>query len=125
MCAETTRRRNADPDPPRSGSDDKALLQQALRNLSESSVQRRFLAPKPRFTAPSCATSPRSTAATTWRSSPIAHRAGPAPDRGGPLVRDPEHPDSAEAAIVVADEWQGRGVGSLLAGEFGRRASSA
>ena len=30
-------------------------------------------------------------------------------------VRLPEDPETAEAAIVVGDRWQGRGAGSLLA----------
>jgi GNAT superfamily N-acetyltransferase len=37
-------------------------------------------------------------------------------------VRHPEHPDTAEAAIVVADEFQNRGLGSLLVEELAQRA---
>jgi hypothetical protein len=35
------------------------------------------------------------------------------------FIRDPAHPDTAEVAVVVADSWQRRGLGALLA----RRAS--
>jgi len=37
-------------------------------------------------------------------------------------VRDPEHEAEAEVAIVVADDWQGRGVGSALAERLADRA---
>jgi RimJ/RimL family protein N-acetyltransferase len=29
-------------------------------------------------------------------------------------IRDPEHPESAEAAITVVDQWQGKGLGSAM-----------
>jgi GNAT superfamily N-acetyltransferase len=37
-------------------------------------------------------------------------------------IRDPSEPELAEVAIVVADEWQRRGVGSLLFGMLAERA---
>jgi RimJ/RimL family protein N-acetyltransferase len=40
------------------------------------------------------------------------------------FVRDPEDPSRAEVAIVVADHWQGRGVGGALADRLCERARS-
>jgi GNAT superfamily N-acetyltransferase len=40
-------------------------------------------------------------------------------------VRDRRYPDSAEVGIVVADEWQGRGVGTVLLNELHERAVGA
>jgi GNAT superfamily N-acetyltransferase len=38
------------------------------------------------------------------------------------FVRDPNDPAVAEAAVVVADEWQGRGLGSILCQLLAERA---
>ena len=40
------------------------------------------------------------------------------------FVRDPEDPRRAEVAIVVADHWQGRGIGRMLADRLRDRARS-
>jgi GNAT superfamily N-acetyltransferase len=40
------------------------------------------------------------------------------------FVRDPQDPSRAEVAIVVADDWQGRGVGRVLADRLRGRARS-
>ena len=40
------------------------------------------------------------------------------------FVRDPEDPSRAEVAIVVADHWQGRGIGGALADRLRDRARS-
>jgi RimJ/RimL family protein N-acetyltransferase len=106
--------------------DDKRLLQDGLRQLSEQSVQRRFLAPKQSFSraelrylteidghnhAALVAEHPRD---------PVRRLIGVAR-----YVRLPERPETAEVAIVVADEWHGRGVGSLLAEQLAARARGA
>lgn len=37
-------------------------------------------------------------------------------------VRDRDHPDTAEVAVAVVDEWQGRGVGAVLIDAIAARA---
>jgi RimJ/RimL family protein N-acetyltransferase len=103
--------------------DDKGLLARGLQQLSELSVQRRFLSPKPSFTRAELryltevdghdhvalvAESP---------TQPVRRLIGV-----GRFVRLREDPEAAEVAIVVADVWQGRGVGSALARELAARA---
>lgn len=92
--------------------DDKALLSRGLVHLSEASVQQRFLAPKPRFTAGEL----RYLTEVDGHD----HVALIAEDGCGGLlgvgrfVRIAEDPAAAEVAIVVGDSFQGRGVGTLL-----------
>jgi acetyltransferase len=103
--------------------DDKELLARGLQQLSELSVQRRFLSPKHSFTRAELryltevdghdhvalvAESP---------TQPVRRLIGV-----GRFVRLREDPEAAEVAIVVADVWQGRGVGSALARELAARA---
>lgn len=103
--------------------DDKHLLELGLAHLSETSVQRRFLAPKPRF---SRAELRYLTEIDGWDHVALVAEAPREPVRRligvARYVRDPEHPDAAEAAIVVADDFQRRGLGTLLVEELGWRA---
>ena len=102
---------------------DRRLLALGLEKLSALSVQRRFLSPKAKFTERELryltevdghdhvaivAESP---------TQPVRHLIGVAR-----FVRSPLDPSVAEAAIVVDDSWQGRGLGSLLARELAARA---
>lgn len=94
---------------------DKQELQEGLHRLSEATVQRRFLVPKVRFT--------KAELRYLTEVDGHDHVALVAESERWPgtivavarYVRLNEDPDTAEAAIVVADELHGLGLGSLLA----------
>ena len=96
--------------------DDKRMLSDGLRLLSDDSVQRRFLTPKRTFTRKEL----RYLTEVDGRD----HVALVAEYPGEPVrrliavarfVRLSDDPEAAEVAITVADDWQRRGVGSLFA----------
>lgn len=100
---------------------DKAELAAGLRRLSERSVHLRFLTPKQRFSKEEL----RYLTEVDGR----AHVAFVAelPDQPGVIVAARyvtlgEAAGTAEAAIVVADQLQGRGLGSILAERLAREA---
>ena len=109
--------------------DDKRMLEDGLRHLSDESVQRRFLTLKRSFS--------RAELQYLTEVNGRDHVALVAEYPGEPVrrliavarfVRLAEDPTAAEVAIVVADDWQRRGVGSLLAellAEEARRARIA
>jgi GNAT superfamily N-acetyltransferase len=94
--------------------DDKALLVAGLARMSPASRELRFLSPKPRFTL--------SELRYLTEIDGVDHVAyvalrGDAPRElmaVGRLVRNGDHPASAEIAVAVGDCWQRRGVGTLL-----------
>jgi RimJ/RimL family protein N-acetyltransferase len=95
--------------------DDKRMLADGLRHLSDESVQRRFLTSKRSFS--------RAELRYLTEVNGRDHVALVAEYPGDPVrrliavarfVRLAEDPWAAEAAIVVADDWQRRGVGSLM-----------
>jgi RimJ/RimL family protein N-acetyltransferase len=95
--------------------DDKDMLSDALRRLSPESVQRRFLTPKRSFSR----TELRYLTEVDGRDHVALVAENPcAPTRRliavARFVRNHDDPDTAEVAFTVADEWQGRGLGSLL-----------
>jgi protein lysine acetyltransferase len=103
--------------------DDKALLARALSQLSEATVQRRFLTAKRSFSGSEL----RYLTEVDGRGHVALVAESPTqPVRGiigvGRFVGLAEDPEAAEVAIVVADSWQRRGVGSLLARELAARA---
>jgi RimJ/RimL family protein N-acetyltransferase len=95
--------------------DDKDKLARGLRQLSEESIRKRFLASKPRF----------SSAELRYLTEVdgIKHIALVAVLEDDPdqlvavarCVRLPDRPDTAEMAIVVGDPWQNQGLGRALA----------
>jgi RimJ/RimL family protein N-acetyltransferase len=103
--------------------DDKRMLTDGLRRLSDESVHRRFLTPKRSFSR----TELRYLTEVDGRD----HVALVAEHPSGParrliavarFVRLAEDPDAAEVAITVADDWQGRGLGSLLSEQLAHSA---
>jgi len=95
--------------------DDKRMLENGLRQLSLQSVQRRFLTPKRSFS--------RAELRYLTEVDGRDHVALVAEYPGDPVrrliavarfVRLHDDPETAEVAIVVADNWQRRGLGSLL-----------
>jgi RimJ/RimL family protein N-acetyltransferase len=103
--------------------DDKRLLEEGLRRLSDESVQRRFLSPKRSFTRTELRylteVDGRNHVAFVVEDPHEAERRLIAVARFVRLVGDPE---AAEAAIVVADDWQGRRLGTLLVGRLAAEA---
>lgn len=99
--------------------DNKCMLEMGLRHLSRESVQRRFLAPKTRFSRAELRyltdVDGRDHAALVaeYPGHPVRRLIGVAR-----YVRLHDDRDAAEVAIVVADDWQRRGLGSLLAEEL-------
>ena len=94
---------------------DKDRLSDGLQRLSDESVHRRFLTPKRTFT--------RGELRYLTEINGVDHVALVAEDPADPdpkliavgrFVRLSDDPEAAEVAITVADNWQGRGLGSLV-----------
>jgi GNAT superfamily N-acetyltransferase len=103
--------------------DDKRMLTDGLRRLSDESVQRRFLTPKRSFS--------RAELRYLTEVDGRDHVALVAEHPSGPVrrliavgrfVRLAEDPHAAEVAITVADDWQGRGLGSMLSEQLASEA---
>ena len=95
--------------------DDKGMLSDGLRRLSPQSVQRRFLTPKRTFSRAEL----RYLTEVDGRDHVALVAEYPCyPVRRliavARFVRLEDAPDAAEVAFTVADEWQGRGLGSVL-----------
>ena len=94
---------------------DKAKLAAGLRQLSDESIRKRFLAAKPRFTS---AELRYLTEVDGFNHIALVAVLERNPDQlvgVARCVRLPDRPDTAEMAIVVGDPWQGRGLGRALA----------
>jgi RimJ/RimL family protein N-acetyltransferase len=106
--------------------DDKRMLEDGLRHLSDESVQRRFLTLKRSLS--------RAELRYLTEVDGRDHVALVAEYPGDParrliavarFVRLADDPTAAEVAIVVADDWHRRGVGTLLAEQLAERARNS
>ena len=106
--------------------DDKRMLEDGLRHLSDESVQRRFLTLKRSFSRAEL----RYLTEVNGRDhvALVAEYPGDSVRRliaAARFVRLEEDPAAAEAAIVVADDWHRRGLGSVLAEQLAGEARHA
>jgi GNAT superfamily N-acetyltransferase len=101
--------------------DDRDALARGFDRLSEQSRYRRFLSPR----------GPLSQAELSYLTEVDHHdhealvAVDPETEEGvgvARFIRSPEDPAVAELAVAVADDWQGQGVGSVLAAELAKRA---
>ena len=102
------------------------MLEVGLRQLSAESVHRRFLTPKSSFSR----TELRYLTEVDGRDHVALVVEDPRqPVRRliavGRFVRLHENPEAADVAIVVADDWHRRGVGSALSGLLALQANSS
>jgi acetyltransferase len=100
--------------------EDKPLLAEGLRRQSPETIQRRFMAPKARFTSSELRYLTEVDGCD--HVALLAFEAGAPQDRADGMVgvarfvRDRFRPDTAEFAILICDEYQRRGAGRALGG---------
>jgi RimJ/RimL family protein N-acetyltransferase len=100
--------------------EDKPLLAEGLRHQSAETLQRRFMSPKPRFTAGELRY--LTEVDGVHHVALISFEAGKPQDRTdyvvgvARFVRDGPRPDTAEFAILICDAYQRRGAGRALGG---------
>jgi RimJ/RimL family protein N-acetyltransferase len=104
---------------------DKPRLEVALSRLSSESIRRRFLAAKPSLSA---AELRYLTEVDGFRHMALVAVLDDDPEQivaVARCIRTEPHGATAEFAIVVGDELQGRGLGTVLAADLARRARAA
>jgi len=94
--------------------DDKELLVAGHGRLSDRSVYQRFLSPKPRLSASELRYLTEVDQVDHVALVAVLARSPETLVGVGRWVRDEQHRDEAEIAIVIADDLQGRGVGTLI-----------
>jgi RimJ/RimL family protein N-acetyltransferase len=94
---------------------DKNRLVNGLRQLSEESIRKRFLAAKPRFTAAELRYLTEVDGVNHIALVAVLERDPEQLVAVARCVRLPDRPGTAEMAIVVGDPWQTQGLGRELA----------
>ena len=94
---------------------DKKKLATGLRQLSEESIRKRFLAAKPRFTTAELRYLTEVDGSNHIALVAVLERDPEQLVAVARCVRLPDTPDTAEIAIVVGDPWQTQGLGRELA----------
>jgi RimJ/RimL family protein N-acetyltransferase len=94
--------------------EDKDALVAGLGRLSERSVYQRFLSPKPRLTSSELKYLTEVDFVDHYALVAVLARSPAVVVGVGRWVRSTEAPADAEVAIVIADDLQGRGVGTTL-----------
>jgi RimJ/RimL family protein N-acetyltransferase len=94
--------------------EDKDALVAGLGRLSERSVYQRFLAPKPRLTTSELRYLTEVDLVDHYALVAVLARCPDVLVGVGRWVRDTANDAEAEIAIVIADDLQGRGVGTML-----------
>jgi RimJ/RimL family protein N-acetyltransferase len=102
--------------------DDKALIAWAVTHMSARSIYQRFLTPKPRLSNAELRYLTEVDHDDHEALVAVRHEEPRRIVGVARWIRDAEHPDTAEFAIVVGDPWQGKGAGSALARELVRAA---
>ena len=92
-------------------SDDKRALDLAFHRLSPESNRLRFMSWKKRLTEGDLRYLTETDGHDHVALAAVLCRDLEAIVGVGRFVRDPEHPDTAEVAVVVGDPWQGQGLG--------------
>ena len=94
---------------------DKAMLAAGLTHLSDASIQKRFLGPKPKFTRGELRYLTEVDGVDHYALAAVVPAWDGAIAAVARAVRLAGAPADAEAAIVVADHLQGKGLGKALA----------
>ncbi len=94
--------------------DDKARLAMALARLSDESVRKRFLSPKPRLSGTELRYLTEIDYVDHWAEVAVLKHDPEAIVGVARWIRDERDPQAAEVAIVVGDALQGQGLGRRL-----------